>query len=428
MFSALLNLTRAYVGETWPFALAHLFLALCCFYIWLTEFRRFNAERLALESANEAGMNPERSTICGDLLAFAYLLADKGQLVEFPTVSQQLKDRTAPFDHAFTVCVNGFVVIGIAGTLFSLWQFGPAFWKQLLDTSSSSATAPTNVAFAASFFGLLLAFGFTVVDATVFRPMRDRFIATAAAKIVESAAEKSPLSSEAAIQQASKDFQLVVSRALQDLKEAQGQANERFLGTLGKFVSDTEARHREIANTHDRAVQNATSAFVGAVARLTDHLEGLKQQHTTVSQSFASTASKAVADISLITSTHKDALTTLSSEAASSISAARDAIVSELSTGARNLRGAATRATISIDGAATQLTKKLADANSGVIASTERVITAAKRAEEALGRIQDRERSPSGHIVTNPRYVVDDTPGSAGRTKAGWIGWLPWRR
>ncbi|MBI4587340.1 MAG: hypothetical protein HY725_00760 [Candidatus Rokubacteria bacterium] len=209
-------LVQGYLIEAWPFACMHALLIVACGFLWAAEFRRLQAERFGFEEVKSGDIPDHLSTEIGRLTALAFSLVEKNRLLDAATIRDRLTHAIMPSDGAFRVCLNGFIVVGLLGTLYNLWYLGPDFWISLVQRSEVAGDLPINVAFLASIFGLVWALLFGLVDSFVVQPRRDAFVRKATDWLVANTSSRLFPPAEAVLAQSLTEFKQVATAALRD--------------------------------------------------------------------------------------------------------------------------------------------------------------------------------------------------------------------
>jgi hypothetical protein len=271
-------LLRAYLAEALPFALLHLVLAIVCVAIWVGDISRFGAEKKALIEARLTG-NPPLSSQIGKLWAVTASLADKGRFVHGDNLDERLYRATFPHEMILRTSINGFLIVGLIGTLMMLWQLGPSFWRGILEVRGESAIPQIGVAFSASIFGLAFALTFSVFDAAIIEPRRAQIMAEGSNWIGASAEAHLPSSTVTEIVKAyeaiSLDLSARMSRIADDYTTAVITASEEWRTSLRQGVALIKNSNRALEGGAKKLGESMLSA-TQSVNQIADKVDSLR--------------------------------------------------------------------------------------------------------------------------------------------------------
>jgi hypothetical protein len=167
LFQRIGRMWDVYLGQAWPFALGHVAVVLAC----IRPVREILSESGALSRWTE---NDEGKTECTRVLhefvEETRMWGSQGTLVPMTDFTDRLDSKTAGLIDNLHSRVNLFLVLGIAGTFFAMFQFAADAGSQLpkgMATVADAERAGQNVAqmlakhlslaFPVGFFGLMLA-------------------------------------------------------------------------------------------------------------------------------------------------------------------------------------------------------------------------------------------------------------------------------
>jgi hypothetical protein len=179
-------------------------------------------------------------------------LAGKGRIVDLESLSRTISRRFAQQEAVVRFCVNGLIVVGLMGTLYNLWRFGPDFWRSLGDPNAGDANLGIGIAFAASLCGIGLALGVSFLDILVIRPRTDRVAREGAAVTARLAAERLPATQDALLQQAVAEFAARAETIVADASRENARLTQVLIASLDRVTGTLDSHSRELSQQWQR--------------------------------------------------------------------------------------------------------------------------------------------------------------------------------
>lgn len=302
------DLFLAYITDARFFSSMHALLAATVLFLWLFESYRMASTRSWITTIAASG--PSRHSQLATVSAYLRKAADKGQLPTDEDIERKLKSLINPYEQMYSFCINGFILVGLLGTLYNFWLLGPPFWQQLIREPSSSTTVPLNLAFTASIFGLAWAVLTSGIDAFLMEPQRFRSIQVAKLAFLEDAVERMPPSGGAALISAHREIAEKLRQHVEAVTAVHGESmrglvqewadlmNEalRDFNEGSKFVV-REARELGDMITMAKAAVALLAPKIEALGDLSDHLGNLRRDISEMTSSVKTEVKRTVDSI-----------------------------------------------------------------------------------------------------------------------------------
>jgi hypothetical protein len=190
--------------------------------------------------------------------------------IDAESLARKLAGVLSGSDAIVRTCINGFIIVGLLGTLFNLWRFGPSFWTALLEGSNLIGRPAIGVAFAASIFGLGWALVFSLFDVVVIRRRRETFVRQAAEWLTSKAVEQLPPTQEAAVAQALDNFSKTSKSILDDLKSQHATLTQSLVDQIKDSSETLDTRLKTVAD-------NWENFLAGAISKIKEEGERLEK-------------------------------------------------------------------------------------------------------------------------------------------------------
>lgn len=266
-----MNILEAYLKQATFIFIIHVILFVSCAYCLIKEYLLLQKESVAFNGLEKSGFTlPASDSGTAKLALLAAELSRKGQQPNADALRWQLLRLLTPYEAITRFCLNAFVVSGLLGTLYNLWQLSPEFWSSLLKSSSvavrtaapDAATQASQVgqpaigiAFAASVFGLSAALFISFLDSFFIRHRRERFASDAAAKAFAFAARLMPPTEGAAV----------------------AQALDNFYRSSDSFLNKLKTDHEKLSAKFTKQVQDSSAALVSTLGQISGEWQTLSK-------------------------------------------------------------------------------------------------------------------------------------------------------
>lgn len=295
------DLLRFYAVESPWLAILHAALLALVVGVWLRDWRRMAAERVPLRNLGSEKLgDPGRSRVT--VLASEQVeMVSRGQ----PVATMRAVDVYAEFfagsEMVVQTTINGFLYLGLIGTLFNLWQLGPDFWRSLFGASRQYDARSLSFAFAASLFGIGWALAVSLLDSAACGRVRHRFADEVARAINRRVVQDTRNRVDLAMQEALSAFSASTRALLIELKQsvervyadAASKSERAVTQVVGEIVTlrqESERVWQESARTvasKAEAVGVAANALGESIDRAAREVAAAEKQRTALADSLA---------------------------------------------------------------------------------------------------------------------------------------------
>ncbi len=321
MSSLMGNLVWHYLRDAWPFSVLHLSFLLFFLYRWRQAWHRVGT------LLDDLKKNSSRSTLLEYAQKQISTYAKQGREPDLPRIERYITDRFQNAPESIRALVNTFIVIGLMGTLFSLFAMGqqPGSF-----TEPSAILGRMGIAFSASFFGIVWALICSVGLLGPLRRRTDYAVQEIHRKLTEISAEFPPdvpekglelvartlrenvnaigavvdrleqreeenrISSREILTRFSESTSSVINQLLKKVEDAQARTDQVTLSLRESITSSlTELKERflEISESWRSEMQQTIAASENAATRLTESSNNLSESTKDVSTTLKSVRS-----------------------------------------------------------------------------------------------------------------------------------------
>jgi uncharacterized protein YoxC len=292
-----------YIYNGWPFLLAHLFVA----YLVRNSWRQLTLERQALEHWNlppslpdedlaskrketsdgetkgiakyEKGPRPLQTiVVLEQFIEESRIMGAKGIFVPMTDFSDRLDSAVEGKIAELHDRTNLFLYIGIAGTMFGVFEFAFRSYNTLIETSLSQSDKLTKLAqylsgsmskaFPVGFFGLLFTFIAQILATRPEQRLREQ-LSEAARKSL--ATRQRAIHSQTELMQSAARAIETATEPLRDLKQTLADGLQPMIDVFGKRLDRT----LELVQSHFNSVERTSSGLQSAVDNLRQAVESI---------------------------------------------------------------------------------------------------------------------------------------------------------
>ncbi len=265
------SILTAYTKFAPAIFLIHLVLFLIYAGYLIAEFLRMTRERQTFERLEETGFRSTSAVPATEierLSGLVFTLAGKGEILRPEMIRARLNQSLARHDVIIRFCLNAFVISGLLGTLYNLWNLGPSFWKGLAEGKGSGGQPAIGMAFAASIFGLAYALSLSMLETFVIRHPREKLIRRVSSELSDVAAKELPPTQSAAVAEALKSFSGASEGFLARFKAQHDVLTRQFIGQIGYSSDQLTKTVNDVSQQWVALVTGATSSVNGVGTKL----------------------------------------------------------------------------------------------------------------------------------------------------------------
>lgn len=254
-----MDIFNAYIHNARPIAIFHGVLALGCFVCLVIQRFQLAKETAAYKKRKPGVLDTPGTSEFSRVSRLTLAMTTKGEIPNLEAIRVRLLRHLSKLDIIIRFCLNAFIISGLLGTLFNLWNLGPGFWNDIIKAERVDGQQAIGIAFSASFFGLGLALVFSLLDSVVVRFVRELFVQKASAAIFDDAAKFIPPTERAAVAEALERFYAGSTGLLEQFRNQHVQLSRDFISQI-KSSSDTlDEKMTAISGSWSELVQNATT-------------------------------------------------------------------------------------------------------------------------------------------------------------------------
>ncbi len=274
------DLLDNYLRSAWVFSVLHLLFLLYFLYRWRQNWREVGD---LLQALND---NTKES----DLLKYARdqisRYAGQGREPDLPRIERYITGRFDRGPDTIQPLINVFVIIGLMGTLFSLFTLGHQAGelrepKQILGRM--------GIAFSTSFFGVIWAMVCSVAFLTPLRRRTNDAIQEVGRRLTELSAEYEPKSAERAFEQLANTLRdSVTSFGLEVAKMSEREAAHRVAtrAIITEFSSKTRLMLESLSEKVEAAQTRTEQTTATLKESVTTSLNSIKENFDEISKSW----------------------------------------------------------------------------------------------------------------------------------------------
>jgi hypothetical protein len=274
------NLLDSYLRQAWVFSVLHLVFLLYFLYRWRHYWRQVGDLLQALGDASRES----------DLLKYARdqisRYAAQGREPDLPRIERYIAGRFDRGPDTIRPLINTFVVIGLMGTLFSLFSLG---YQSQEMREPRQILGRMGIAFGTSFFGVIWAMVCSVLFLTPLRHRTNRAIQEVGRRLTELSAEYEPKASERALEELAVTLRENVAdfgRAVRRMSEREEVHMNTTLAIINGFTTTTRSMLESLSTTVE-ATQTRTEQTTATLKEaVTTSLDSLRERFVEISQTW----------------------------------------------------------------------------------------------------------------------------------------------
>ncbi|MBM3236825.1 hypothetical protein FJZ31_11090 [Candidatus Poribacteria bacterium] len=283
-----LKLFLAYCTNAWWVLLGHFGLLAYLLYRLIPCRRQVRHELNALTDKRTAS----KSKFLEDAEAQIKNYAEHGREPDLPRIEKLIADNLNRDSEALRPLINGFIVLGLMGTLFSLYRI----WAQHgLDIAKDSSTVLQNmgIAFSASFFGLVWALSCSVFLFTPLTRQTAHVVQEFNRRLIELSTKYPPRTPESTIEQIAEELHTNVEAIGTAIGQLREQEKENLTASRGIL--------QDFRDTTKEVISNLAITVKEAQSRTEKTAEELKTSVVTTSrellQDFRDTTNEVISNL-----------------------------------------------------------------------------------------------------------------------------------
>lgn len=203
-------------------------------------------------------------------------MVKKGEMVSPEIIRRRLEQSLSRHDVIVRTCLNGFVILGLLGTLYNLWKLSPDFWAGLLKGPADAPRQSIGIAFSASVVGLGCAFSVLLFE-TALRHAREKFVRVATNSLFEKASKSLPATDSAAVADALEKFYDASRGFLTEIKIEHEEMSQQLVrqihdssDALTKTLAEVSSRWLTLVNNMTQTAEHLSSDLGGRVEHLAE--------------------------------------------------------------------------------------------------------------------------------------------------------------
>ena len=283
------NLIWHYVHDAWPFSVLHLLFLLFFLYRWRQASLRV---RTLLDDL-------KKDSCSSSLLSYAEeqikTSAKQGREPDLPRIERYITDRFQNAPESIRALINTFIVIGLMGTLFSLFAMGqqPGSF-----TEPSAILGRMGIAFSASFFGIVWALICSVGLLGPLRRTTDYAVQEIHRKLTEISAEFPPEVPEKGLElvaQILRENVNAIGAVVERLAEREEMNRISSLEILTRFSESTSTVINHLLKKVEDAQARTDQVTLSLKESITLSLTELKERFLEISESWRSEMQQTIA-------------------------------------------------------------------------------------------------------------------------------------
>jgi hypothetical protein len=274
------DLLDNYLRQAWVFSVLHLLFLLYFLYRWRQNWHQVGALLQALDD----------DTRESDLLKYARdqisRYAGQGREPDLPRIERYIAGRFDRGPDTIQPLVNIFVIIGLMGTLFTLFTLGHQS-QEMKDPKL--ILSRMGVAFSTSFFGVIWAMVCSVAFLTPLRRRTNSAIQEIGRRLTELSAEYEPKSPERAFEELARTLrENVTAFGLEVTKMSERE--EAHMAATRAIITEFSAKTRLMLSGLSNKVEETQSRMERTTAALkeavTESLDSIKENFVQISQTW----------------------------------------------------------------------------------------------------------------------------------------------
>jgi len=254
-----MDIFNAYIHNARPIAIFHGVLALGCIVCLVIQRIQLGKENAAYKKRKPGVLDTPGTSEFSRVARLTLAMTTKGEIPNLEAIRMRLLRHLSQCDIIIRFCLNAFIVSGLLGTLYNLWNLGPGFWNDIIKAEKVDGQQAIGIAFSASFFGLLLALVFSLLDSLVVRFTRELFVQKASAALFDDAAKFIPPTERAAVAEALEKFYAGSTGLLEQFRNQHVQLSRAFINQIETSSDKLNGTMTAISGRWGELVENATT-------------------------------------------------------------------------------------------------------------------------------------------------------------------------